>query len=131
MEFFATLNSRVTLQDLQQQLRVESLSRFCASIYEVVSHENDRAEINTVWGVFDVRRECICGGVRFSLPGCPNAAVWTVTVNENEVTIHCTINRREHDADFIESLESFVNDWRQGLVKHLQPITDVQALCQA
>ena len=125
MEFFATLNSRVTQLELQQQLRVETLSHFCASIYEVVKHGDEQGEISTVWGLFEVRRECIRGGLRFSLPDCLNAVVWTVTTSSDEVTVHCTISRREQDADFIESLEDFVEDWRKGLGEHLHLATDV------
>lgn len=124
MEFFAILNSEATQQDLQQQLRIETLPKFCASIYEIVNYIKDRGEISTVWGLFDVRRELIRGGVRFSLPGCPNAVAWTVTISADdslaEVTAHCTINRRQHDADFIESLEEFIQDWKKGLIEHLQ-----------
>ncbi len=129
MEFFATLNVPVTELDLQQQLRIEILPRFCASIYEVLEHEGERGEISMLWGLFNVQRECIRSGVRFTLPGCPNAVSWTVTVNlddsVNEVTVHCTINRRQQDADFVESLEEFVQDWRRGLAEHLQSNADV------
>jgi len=135
MEFFATLNTPATQQDLQQQLRLETLPRFCASIYELVGHERDRAEVNMVWGLFDVHRECIRGGVRFTLPNCLNGVAWTVTVNlddrADEVTIHCTINRRQQDADFVESLEEFVQDWRKGLAEHLQASSDVDEICCA
>ncbi len=118
------LNSEATQQDLQQQLRIETLPKFCASIYEVEDHVYERGQISTVWGLFEVRRELIRGGVRFSLPGCPNAVTWTVTISADdsleEVTAHCTINRRQHDADFIESLEEFIQDWQKGLIEHLK-----------
>ncbi|HFQ13391.1 MAG TPA: hypothetical protein ENK40_01195 [Gammaproteobacteria bacterium] len=118
MEFFATAKVTVSEQELQQQVQIASLPRFCASIYEVLGDQGEQGEINTLWGVFRVHREAICGGVRFTLPGCPNAAAWTVTIDGDrpgEATVHCTINRRQHDADFIESLEAFVEDWREGL----------------
>jgi len=130
MEFFASLTSRATEQDLQKQLQIKTLVQFCASIYEVVSCAGDRGEISMLWGLFKVRRESIRGGVRFSLPGCLNAVTWTVTISPDdslgEVTVHCTINRRQHDADFIESLEDFIQDWRKGLTEHLQPATAVR-----
>ncbi len=135
MEFFATLNSPATQQDLQQQLRLETLPRFCASIYELVGHAREQAEVNMVWGLFDIHRECIRGGVRFTLPNCLNGVAWTVTVNlddsADEVTIHCTINRRQQDADFVESLEEFVQDWRKGLAEHLQASSGVDDICCA
>jgi hypothetical protein len=40
---------------------------------------------------------------------------WTVTAEPEGVLVHCTINRTEHDPDFIESIETFVEDWRAGL----------------
>ncbi|NOZ36809.1 MAG: hypothetical protein GXP11_01840 [Gammaproteobacteria bacterium] len=124
MEFFASLTSAATEQDLQQQLRIETLAQFCSSIYEVMSYTDDRGEISMLWGLFEVQRQSIRGGVRFSLPGCLNAVSWTITINTDdslgEVTVHCTINRQQHDADFIESLEDFIQDWRKGLAEHLQ-----------
>lgn len=124
MEFFATLNLPATEEELQQQLQIETLVRFCASIYEVVNCNNNQGEISMVWGLFQVRRECIRGGVRFTLPNCLNGVAWTVTVsldeNIEEVNVHCTINRKQQDTDFVESLEDFVVDWRNGLSEHLQ-----------
>jgi len=124
MEFFAALNSQATEQNLQQQLRIDNLADFCASIYEIVKDEEYQGEISMVWGLFEVRRECIRGGVRFTLPNCLNGVAWTITISldeaNDEVMVHCTINRKEQDADFVESLEDFVNDWREGLDKYLQ-----------
>ena len=135
MEFFASINAAVSEQDLQQQLQIENLPRFCASIYEVVSSDKNRGEVSMLWGLFDVRRECIRGGVRFILPGCLNAVSWTVTVSpdegDDEITVHCTINRKQQDADFVESLEDFVEDWRKGLLAHLSANTRTQETCEA
>ncbi|SEH08152.1 hypothetical protein [Candidatus Venteria ishoeyi] len=39
--------------------------------------------------------------------------------NLNEHTIHCTINRTEHDADFIDSIQLFIQSWQFGLEKNL------------
>ena len=68
---------------------------------------------------FFVERQLIKGGVRFSLPECPNALAWTITTGfepaPDKVIIHCTINRLEHDEDFIESIELFVKSWKIGL----------------
>ncbi len=134
MEFFAIVNSGASEQDLQQQLRIEKLAQFCASIYELVKGNGDRGEISTVWGLFEVQRQVIRGGVRFSLPGCLNALSWTVTISPDdkceEITVHCTINRRQHDADFIESLEDFIRDWRRGLTEHLQAGRVVREKCR-
>jgi hypothetical protein len=63
-------------------------------------------------------------GVRFTLPGCPNALAWTVTAEPEGVLVHCTINRTEHDPDFIESIETFVEDWRTGLERSDVPAVE-------
>ena len=135
MEFFKTIHSRATEQELQRQLQVDTLPRFCTSIYEVIHHEKDQAEISMLWGLFNVRRECIRGGVRFSLPNCLNAVVWSITISPdddvNEITVHCTINRKQQDADFVESLEDFVEDWRKGLSEQLQLTTDSETVRHA
>jgi hypothetical protein len=75
----------------------------------------DAGEIYCLWGQFEVRREPIRDGVRFTLPGCPNALAWTVTAESESVLVHCTIKRTEHDPDFIESIETFIEDWQAGL----------------
>ena len=85
----------------------------------MLSDQGERGEIYCLWGQFRVHREIICDGVRFSLPGCPNALQWTVTAvpdkGPHAVTVHCTINHATHEPDFIESLIEFVENWRSGL----------------
>lgn len=119
MEFFASADIQVRPADLQKTLAIGNLPQWCASIDKVVENEGERGSIYCVWGEFRVHRELIRDGVRFTLPTCPNALQWTVTVENNaaagKAVVHCTINRREHGADFIESLERFVADWKAGL----------------
>lgn len=119
MEFFAIADKLTSADALQARLDIASLASWCASISQVLSHDGDTGEIYCVWGQFIVQRERIRGGVRFTLPKCPNALAWTVTTGfppaTDKVVIHCTINRREHDADFIAAIEQFVNDWCNGL----------------
>lgn len=119
MEFFATVPTGPDAGVLQRQVTVERLPDWCASIDTVLELSDESGRIYCVWGEFTVSRETIRGGVRFSLPGCPNALAWTITTglppDPDAVVIHCTINRREHDPDFIETIEEFVGDWRQGL----------------
>ncbi|WP_058555319.1 hypothetical protein [Thiohalocapsa sp. ML1] len=118
MEFFATTKRATTEADLQQRLSIDTLAAHCASIDRVLHADGDDGEIWCLWGQFRVRREPIRGGVRFTLPGCPNALAWTVTAGTAApapVVVHCTINREEHDPDFIESIRMFVDDWREGL----------------
>jgi hypothetical protein len=119
MEFFATATVRTDVLELQRRLSISDFPLWCASVSEVFSDEGTRGEIYCVWGRFRVHREDIRDGVRFTLPGCPNALQWTVTTGQspepNKVVVHLTINRSEHDPDFIESNQQFVADWVSGL----------------
>lgn len=122
MEFFATANIPATAADLQRRLTISDLPRWCASIDKVLEDATTNGEIFCVWGTFRTNREEVRGGVRFSLPGCANVAQWTVTTElppvPEQTVIHLTINRTEHDPDFIETMEQFVVDWKAGLESH-------------
>ena len=122
MEFFATTTIPASVEDLQRRLTIGDLPRWCASIEKVLSDEKTRGEIYCVWGTFHANREELRQGVRFSLPHCPNAMQWTVTTGHapdpQRTAIHATINRAEHDADFIDSIRQFVDDWKAGLEAH-------------
>ena len=122
MEFFATTIIPASVADLQRRLTISELPRWCASIEKVLSDAKSSGEIHCVWGTFHTHREDLCDGVRFSLPGCPNAFQWTVTTgrppNPRHTVIHLTINRTEQDQDFIHSIQQFVNDWKAGLEAH-------------
>jgi hypothetical protein len=117
MEFFATTPSNLSAEQLQGELTGQRLAELCESIDRVLHWDADRdgGEVYCLWGQFRVNRECLRDGVRFTLPGCPNALAWTITVAPEGTLVHCTINRSEHDPDFIESIEEFVADWAQGL----------------
>lgn len=118
MEFFTTTTARATEAQLQQRLTIDSLAEHCGAIDAVLHADGDAGEIWCLWGQFRVHREPIRGGVRFTLPRCPNALAWTLTAGTEapeRIIVHCTINRTEHDPDFIESIELFVEDWRAGL----------------
>lgn len=108
---------------MQGALTLGRLPEFCASIDRVLAQADAHADIYCVWGEFRVFREEINGGVRFTLPKCPNAFAWTVTTGyppaPEAVVVHATINRTEHDPDFIATLEEFVQDWRVGLERAL------------
>lgn len=122
MEFFATTLIPASAADLQRRLTISELPNWCASIEQVLSDAKSSGEIYCVWGTFNVHREDVQGGVRFSLPGCPNAFQWTVTTGQQpeprHTVIHATINRTEHDQDFIASIRQFVADWKTGLEAH-------------
>jgi hypothetical protein len=95
------------------------LAECCASIDRVIDWNGDSGEIYCLWGEFKVNREIIRGGLRFTLPECPNALAWTLTCGADSVSpwiqIHCTINRSTHEPEFIESIRMFVEDWRLGM----------------
>ena len=122
MEFYATTAITASAADLQRRLTISELPHWCASIEKVLSDAVSSGEIFCVWGTFVTRREELNGGVRFSLPGCPNAMQWTVTTGQQpdpqHVVIHSTINSTVLDLDFVESLQQFVNDWKAGLETH-------------
>lgn len=119
MEFYATARLPFTANELQRYLRIDNLPVWCASIETVLSHQGERGRIYCLWGEFAIHQEILRDGVRFTLPGCPNALQWTVTAEADthpgQVVVHCTINRQQHAPEFVESLEQFVADWKAGL----------------
>lgn len=119
MEFYAAAAVRTDAQELKRRLTIATLPQWCASIDAVLAAADARGEIFCVWGTFRVHREELADGVRFTLPGCPNALQWTVTTGQppdpRQVVVHLTINRTEHDAVFVASNRQFVDDWRAGL----------------
>ncbi len=119
MEFFTRLPVAVTVETLQRRLTIGRLPHWCASIETVLRDAETSGEIYSVWGTHQVNRETLVNGVRFSLPDCPNGLQWTVTTDQPPdpqcAVIHLTINRAEHDPDFIESIRQFVADWKTGL----------------
>ena len=123
MEFFAeVLNQHTDTEALSDRLTIANLPVYCASIDQVLSQENDAAgEIYCVWGQFKVSRERIRKGVRFALLNCPHALAWTITCHNygQDVIVHCTIDKREEEKEFVESIQQFVADWAAGLKREL------------
>lgn len=119
MEFYRQLRSDLGKNRLQELIVLDRLPQLCASIEALLEQQGERGRIYCVWGTFAVNREEIRDGVRFTLPDCPNALAWTITVEQENITIHCTINRIEHDPDFVASIDQFVEDWRIGLARVL------------
>ncbi|MGM0553651.1 MAG: hypothetical protein ACQETK_07630 [Pseudomonadota bacterium] len=116
MEFFRQITSRTSPEDLQQTLTVPALPGHCDAIDTLIEDQGpDAGIVYCLWGEFRVHRECINGGVRFSLPGCPNGLAWTLTTGHppkpDAVMLHLTINRPDHEPDFVESLEAFADAW--------------------
>ncbi len=118
MEFFEEIKRHnVSIEALQDLLRISTLAGHCASIDSVISDNGNLGQIYCIWGQFDVSREEIRNGVRFALVDCPHAFAWTITWHEdrNMLVVHCTIDDREEDEEFIESIEEFAADWSRGL----------------
>lgn len=124
MEFFAVAGVPAPPSFLQRYVRVDTLARLCRSIDRVLAHEGERGDIYCAWGQFRVHRELLRDGVRFTLPTCLNALQWTVTAERRAglpcVVIHCSINRPAQDRAFVESIEQFVQDWKDGLEQELE-----------
>ncbi len=123
MEFFQEIHSPdLDTVYLKNLLTLNNLTNLCTSISSITSQKINGCEIYCTWGSFTVRREEIKYGVRFSLLNCPHALAWTITYNEEseDIIIHCTIDKREQDPDFIDSIHEFVGDWSNGITNILQ-----------
>lgn len=123
MEFFQTIKNTNTHSDkLKKLLTINSLPALCASIDTMNAKDEDTGDIYCVWGSFNVRREEIRYGVRFSLLNCPHALAWTITFDEaaEHIVIHCTIDKTEQDEDFVDSIDIFVKEWAGGIARSLQ-----------
>ena len=118
MEFYESADIPLNEQDLQQ-IAIPHLPEFCASIDRVLAQQGDEGRIDCLWGEIVVRRETIRHGVRFSLPSCPNNLAWTITsandYGTDHVVIHVTIRPQHHELEFIDSIHTFVADWKRGL----------------
>lgn len=123
MEFFRIADVETSEEQLRQKVTIENMPDLCDSIPSILECSGNEGTIFCLWGQFDVHREPINGGVRFSMPGCPNALAWTVTTGyppaPNKVVIHCTISRTEIDAEFKESFDTFLDDWKEGVERTL------------
>ena len=123
MEFFKEVYSPdVSLEHLKNLLSINKLTSLCASINTVTAHKENEGDIYCLWGLFNIKREEIRYGVRFSLLNCPHALAWTLTLNEvsQSIMIHCTTDKMKMDKDFIESIHDFLTDWSNGITKALQ-----------
>lgn len=116
MEFYEEISaSGVDNNALQQLLSIHNLPRICRSIETVINDNRSSGVIYCLWGQYEINREQLKNGVRFSLPACPNALAWTVTLTDDVITVHCTINKKTHDDDFIASIYKFMADWAEGM----------------
>lgn len=121
MEFFAEIiKHTITADKLHDVIIIERLPEFCASINSVVAVQSPvHGEIYCLWGQFPVSLTKILNGVRLAFINCPHALALTITTHKKPdvITLHCTIDDQEADAEFIESIKHFINDWVSGLNK--------------
>lgn len=125
MEFFEEIKCVSTnVKQLHEMLSINNLPKLCSSINTVIRDDISKGSIYCLWGEFDINREELNHGIRFSLPNCPNALAWSITMEKSleALIIHCTINKKEHDQDFIESINDFILDWKLGLSNALEKV---------
>jgi hypothetical protein len=119
MEFFATANVNMDPESIREKITLATLPDYCESFAQVDCLAEDSCEVESIWGRFQVTRQEITGGLRFTMPTCPNCFAWTITSGlpptPDKVVIHSTFNRQEHEQWFIESMEEFVQQWKAGL----------------
>ena len=106
---------------LKRLLTIDNLPSLCQSISTATACGEHEGDIYCVWGAFSVRRDEIRHGVRYALVNCPHALAWTITYDEanQDLIIHCTIDKVHQDPDFIESIHEFVSDWSIGIAQAL------------
>lgn len=118
MEFFQHIAAEdVDIDELKGLLTIARLPELCASIDTAREENRSVGDIYCLWGAFDIGREEIRYGVRFSLLSCPHALAWSITYHAeiNKVVIHCTIDETQPEVEFVESIELFMNDWSIGI----------------
>jgi len=119
MEFFATANVNMDPEAIREKITLAALPDYCESFGLVDCLDRDSCEVESIWGRFQVTRQEITGGLRFTMPTCPNCFAWTITSGlpptPDKVVIHSTFNRQEHEPWFIESMGEFVLQWKAGL----------------
>lgn len=118
MEFYQTVEKpHLDVDALKNLLSIENMPKLCDSIDTVIADEGNEGVIYCLWGEFHINRALLKYGVRFSLPNCPNALAWSITKDDgsDEIVIHCAINKKEHNDDFIETVFQFIDDWKEGL----------------
>ncbi|MFH1215149.1 MAG: hypothetical protein V1706_01465 [Pseudomonadota bacterium] len=122
MEFFEYADVVTTEEEIKDKLSLDKLPDFCLDIEAVEEAETlGRVIYFRHWGRFHIRRENVMGGVRFSVPDCPNALAWTVTTgyppHPSKIVLHATINRTEHDPEFIAATMELLSTLKTGLEK--------------
>jgi hypothetical protein len=127
MEFFEEIKcSLMNVKQLHKVLSINNLPNLCSSISTIIRDDLSEGSIYCLWGEFDINREELRDGIRFSLPNCPNALAWSITLEKsiNSLIIHCAINKKDHNQDFIESIEDFISAWKVGLSQYIENVKD-------
>jgi hypothetical protein len=119
MEFFAVADVMMSPEAIREKITLAALPDYCESFALVDCLGEESCEVESIWGRFRVTRQEITGGLRFTMPTCPNCFAWTITSGlpptPDQVVIHATFNRSAHEPWFIESMEEFVRQWQAGL----------------
>jgi hypothetical protein len=123
MEFFREVHhAGLNISHLKKLLTIGNLTSLCASISTATPCSENEGEIYCIWGAFNVRRDEIRHGVRYALINCPHALAWTVTYDDAQqnVIVHCTIDKTDQDPEFVDSIHAFVSDWSNGMAQALR-----------
>lgn len=120
MEFFEYADILTSQEEIRSKVSIDTLPCFCEEVEAVDAAEGlGRVIYFRHWGRFHLRQEDVMGGVRFSVPDCPNALAWTVTTGyppyPEKIVLHATINRLEHDAEFIDATKALLATLKTGL----------------
>lgn len=124
MEFFEFASVFTSQETIREKVSFDTLPLFCEEIEDVSETDTlGRVIYFRHWGRFHIRRETVMGGVRFSVPDCPNALAWTVTTgyppHPEKIVLHATFNRTEHHPEFIAATKALLTALKNGLEKHL------------
>lgn len=122
MEFFKLINNNsVDVAYLKTILSIKNLTKLSTLINSAEDAPNDKANIYCLWRAFNISREELKYGVRFSLLNCPHALAWTTTYDRKDenIIIHCTTDKSHHDVEFSDSIEEFIDDWKTGIINQL------------
>jgi hypothetical protein len=122
MEFFRIIHKQVSEDIIQEQITPQSVNEFADTMLYIDGHDYEFRGM-TLWGEFRIGFNKIKGGVKFSLLDCPNALSWSITngypPEKNHLILHCTINRTQKPAEFLEEINEFLDEWQEGLKSKL------------
>jgi len=123
MEFFEFADVVTTQEEIRGKVSIDTLPLYCEEIEGVdVAEKLGRVIYFSHWGRFHIRSAEVMGGVRFWVPDCPNALAWNVTTGfppePDKIVLHATINRTDHDPEFIDATQRLQAALKTGLEEH-------------